>query len=106
MSACQQVMLVKVRLSRSLKKRAVPRNKLLLASFWAIIHWVIMSDSLPWLCPSPPLGLAAGVVHLHLCEGGKRRVTGRAGLRGGGGGGEGGDERNAPPLYCTNGNRS
>lgn len=67
-------------------------QQLLLASFRPIIHWVMISDSLPWLCPSL-LGLAAGVVYLHHCEG-ERRGTGRAGLRS-----TGGDERMR--LHCT-----
>lgn len=71
-------MLVKVKLSRSLERRVVFSATTRIGFFQAIIHWVVMSDSLPWFCPSL-LGLAAGVVHVHHCER-ERRVTGRAGF--------------------------
>lgn len=86
---------MKVKLSRSLEKRVVFPATTLIGFFWAIIHWVMVSDSLPWLCPSL-LGLAAGVVHLHHCEG-ERRVTGRAGLRSAVGVGATRETR----LHCT-----
>lgn len=47
-------------------------------SYWlfeAIVHWVMISDSLPWLCP-PLLGLAAGVVDLHRSDSRGERQAG------------------------------
>ena len=82
LTQCQRVdglMLVKVKLSRSLEKRLVFPATTLSGFFWTVIHWVSISDSLPWSRPSL-LGLAAGVVRPHRCEG-ERRGMGRAGLR-------------------------
>lgn len=48
------------------------------SSYWlfeAIVHWVTISDSLPWLCP-PLLGLAAGVVDLHRSDSRGERQAG------------------------------
>lgn len=77
-------MVVKVKLSRSLEKKVVFPTTTLIGFFWAIIQWVMVFNSLPWLCPSP-LGLVAGVVHLHHCEG-EKGVTGRADFKSAGGG--------------------
>lgn len=90
-------MVVKVKLSRSLKKRVVVNTTTPIGFFWAIIHWVMISDSPPWLCPSL-LGLVAGVVHLHQCER-ERRVTGRADFRSAGTGGLVGTRETC--LHCT-----